>query len=118
MAEESRPPVVWVPNRGIHDYSDAERFGDVMLLTEGRIQRFAVGSLFQEIKEGLEEALSYDYLLVSSLSIVTSIATAILAHKFGRINYLMFCDGAYIERNIILDNPEEGNESCPRSTTG
>jgi len=103
MTEEIRKPIVWVANRGErHDYSDAERFGTLVFLTEGRIRRFSVGALFEDLKAGLEDAGPEDYLILSSLSILTNIATAILVHKFGRVNYLMYMDGVYVERNIRL----------------
>jgi hypothetical protein len=63
----------------------------------------------------MSDGIKEDFLLVSSLSILNSIASAIIARKFGVVNFLLFSDGKYILRSVNVDallntNEGEGNE--------
>jgi hypothetical protein len=106
---EIRHPRVYVPNRSFHDFSDANRFGELVYLTEGTQDRFKINDLYRRIGTKLEQAGPGDYLLISGPSTVNAIAASILAYKFGRINYLVY-DGAtarYVSRPIVLSQAEE-----------
>lgn len=96
----SNEPIVWVPNKAGHNFTDAERFGRLVYLTEGSINRYSANSMYRILSEQMEDASSTDYLLVSSLSILNSIASGILAYKFGLVNYLLFKNGIYLERSV------------------
>jgi len=95
--------IVFIPNKSPHDFSDALRFGRFVFLTEGSIGRYRTNTIFRDITDKMEEAMEDDHLLVASLSIISAIASAILAYRFGRVNYLLFRDGAYVERVVKLD---------------
>jgi hypothetical protein len=94
-------PIVYIPNKGSHNYSDAERFGELTFLTSGRIRKYDIDFLYGEMSKGMIDAQEQDYVLISSLPIVGSIACSVMAKKFGKVNLLLFCDGAYIERTFV-----------------
>ena len=96
-------PKVYIPNKGAHDYSDANRFGDFVFLTSGSVPRYNTESMYRELVEGMQDAEETDYLLISSLAILNALASAIMSRKFGRVNYLLFRDGEYIEKTVIID---------------
>jgi hypothetical protein len=96
-------PSVFVPNRGPYDYSAAERFGKLVFLTEGTVQRFAVGDLFRTIAEGMVNSSEDDYLLIYSLGILNALAASVLARRHGKINFLMYKNGEYMPRSVELD---------------
>ena len=96
-------PKVYIPNKGAHDYSDANRFGDIVFLTSGSVPRFYTESMYRELVEGMQDAEETDYLLISSLAILNALASAIMSRKFGRVNYLLFRDGEYIEKVVVID---------------
>ena len=98
-----RPPIVFIPNKSSHDFSDAHRFGDLVFLTVGTVKRYNTNSLYREMIDGLAGAEPQDYLLVSSLSILNLLAAAILSRKFGRLNLLLYCNGVYVERIVEID---------------
>ena len=98
-----RKPRVYVANRGSHDYSPAEQYGDIVFVTEGIVPRLDVNKLSQMVGEVLVGAEEGDFLLISGLSVVNSIAAGILARRFGRINFLLFHRGYYIEKNVLID---------------
>lgn len=97
---KNNEPIVWIPNKAGHNFSDAERFGRLIYLTEGTVNRYSANSMYREFSEQMEGASSEDYLLVSSLSILNSIASGILSYKFGLVNYLLFKNGVYLERSV------------------
>ena len=51
----------------------------------------------------MQDAEETDYLLISSLAILNALASAIMSRKFGRVNYLLFRDGEYIEKVVVID---------------
>lgn len=95
-------PTVWIPNNSGHDFSAAERWGNLRFLTEGSINRFAVADMHRSFVPALAESEPEDYLLVTSLTIMNVVAAAILAAKHGRLNLLLFHNAAYIERRLVL----------------
>ena len=98
-------PKVYIPNKSGQDFSSAEDFGEIIFLTEGLIaDRYGTNHLYMQFVDKMQDAEEEDYLAVSSLPILTAIATGVLVEKFGRINFLLFKDGKYIERNINFNN--------------
>lgn len=95
--------IVFIPNKSAHDFSDARRFGKFVFLTEGKLERYKTNTIFRDIDESMQDADGEDHLLIASLSIISAIASAILAYKFGRVNYLLFRDGSYVERVVKLN---------------
>ena len=99
----ARQPLIYVPNKGAHVLKDAERFGKLVFLTKGMVNRYAVLSLYRDIAEKMKDAQEEDYLLICSLTIINIIAAGILIRKFGKLNLLLFQNGSYIERNLDMD---------------
>ncbi len=97
---------VYVVNNGGHDYTDAERFGAVTFCTDHVIAKHDTAQMFRELNEALQDANHDDYILISSLATLCSIACSILAARFGEVHLLIFRDGKYIERSLMLDNEE------------
>ena len=104
MTKDTIRPTVWVPNKGALDYSSADRFGNIVYLTEGFIDRFQTGVLYRTLAEQLDKAKKDDYWMITSFTVINAIGTAILARKFGVINFLLWKDNAYIQRQIMVDN--------------
>lgn len=93
---------VYVANRSSHDYRPAYKFGELIFITKGDLNKFAVGELFRTFAEVLRDSTEDDFFLPTSLPILSSIGSAILAHKHGRVKYLLFRNGEYIVRTIDL----------------
>lgn len=104
-------PRVYIPNRGGHDYSPALKFGDLVFITEGYIDRWSTSQMYRSWVLALKDSSSTDYILETSLNTLCSIGAACFAHKHGRINLLLFKDGDYIERNIKVDQLLEGEQA-------
>lgn len=96
---------IYVTNKSGHDYSDAMRFGDeIVFLSEGRIKNpNAVNDLYRSLAAKLSSSAAEDYIVITSLPVLSALACAIMARKHGRLNLLVFRDGKYSERNISID---------------
>lgn len=98
---------VFIPNKGYHDYTDAKRYGELSFVTTGIQNKFGVANMARLWEDALADSLPTDYILQTSLSILTSIGIASFAMKHeGRVNVLLWQRGKYIERTIILNKGE------------
>lgn len=93
---------VYVINRSAHDFSAAEDFGEVIFLSEGPVNRYAVNNMARMFSEGLKNSDPEDYIVPCSLNVMNAVASAIFARKHGKLNLLLFKEGEYIERNLII----------------
>lgn len=95
-------PTVYIVNKGGHDFGPATKFGKLVFLSEGHYSPFAVDKIYREIAEKLRGSSSDDYILSTGLTIMNSIACSCFTHKHGRLNLLLYKDGKYISRTIII----------------
>lgn len=93
---------VYIVNKSSHDFSSAKSFGELIYLSEGRINRYATNNMVREFTELMKDSSPEDYVVPCSLNVMNSIAAAVFASKHGTLNLLLFKDGSYIERNHIL----------------
>jgi hypothetical protein len=93
---------VFIVNKSSHDFSAAEKYGELTFLSEGPMNRYATNNMVRLFTDALVESQPSDYIVPCSLNVMNSIACAIFAHKHGCLNLLLFKDGTYIERNHVL----------------
>jgi len=93
-------PTVYIINRSSHDYSAAMRFGKLEYLSEGTINKFNVNDMDRQFRERLSNSTPNDYLLLTSLTIMSTIAAIVFVEKHGKLNLLLFRSGDYIERRL------------------
>jgi len=101
---------VYIINRGGHDHSDAERFGELVFLSQGSINRYAASQIYRQFVDALRDSHSDDYILITGLSVMSSIACAIFSRLHGRLNLLLYRggNGKYVERKLVIDELLEG----------
>ena len=103
---------VWITNRSSHDFSGAERFGALRFLSEGMLRKRNVAFMVRKFEQALECSTPDDYLLPTSLSIMTALAAVVFVQKHGRLNLLIFEDGKYKARTVVFGKEkEDGNEA-------
>ena len=85
-----------------HDFSPAERFGNIVFLSEGPMNRYSTNNMHRKFTDAMEGSNGEDYIVPCSLNVMNSIACAIFAVKHGKLNLLLFKDGEYLERNLII----------------
>lgn len=95
---------VYVTNRGGHNYKAAEKYGEIVYITEGTLNRFATSTLYRAFIDGMADSQPGDYILITSMSIVNAIGAAVFARKHGHLNLLLYRSGEYILREIDIDS--------------
>ena len=100
-------PNVYIVNKSCHNFSAAKHFGNLVYMTEGTINRYAVSIIYREFIKFLDKSKPEDYLIVTGMSTMLSIACGILAAKHQRLNLLLYKNGRYLERTIMFDNEGE-----------
>lgn len=105
---------VYVVNDGGHDFSAAKRFGSLLFCTRGALSKFNVGQMYREVTEALQHSEPDDYILLTSLTTLCSVACAIFAVKHGRLNLLIFKDNDYVERHVVFNDNEIRNQNNER----
>ena len=93
---------VFVVNKSGHDFKDAERFGELVFLSQGKMDRYGITSVYREFVEILDKSDTDDYILLTGLTSMCSIACSIFAFKWGCLNLLLFKNNRYVERRLIL----------------
>jgi hypothetical protein len=93
---------VYVVNKSSHDFSAAKNFGRIVFLSEGPMNRYAANHMHRVFAKAMEYSRKCDYIVPCSLNVMNSIACAVFAHKHGVLNLLLFKEGDYIERNLVL----------------
>ncbi len=94
---------VFIVSNGGHDYSDAARYGEIVFCTDEVIKKDDVAQMYRVISESLNDAEADDFLLISSLTSLCTVAAAILAARFGELHLLLYKEGQYVQRDLILD---------------
>jgi len=62
--------------------------------------------MFRDFSYIMKGSNKRDYIVPCSLNVMNSVAAAIFAHKHGRLNLLLYKNGKYLERNLILEGGE------------
>lgn len=91
QVSQDRGPVVWVVNKAGHDYSDAERYGELKALTLDDINPLAVDRLANHLARGIASfAKPEDYVLVSGTPIITGLTFAMWLMHFDQLQVLQW----------------------------
>ena len=93
---------VFILNEGTHDYSSAEAFGELVYCTEGLLPKRDINRLFLELDRVLGDSDAKDLIMLSSLSSLCSVASAMMAAMHGEVHFLVYHDGRYYEETLIL----------------
>ena len=94
---------VFIVNKSAHDFSAADHFGDVVFLSAGPMNRYGCNNMYRTFSEAMKDSKDTDFIVPCSLNVMNSIACAIFARKHGKLNLLLFKNGEYLERNLIIE---------------
>lgn len=94
---------VFVPNKAGHDYSAAEERGELVFVTTGLQNRYDIRNMYRVWSEALKDSTPEDYIMLTGLNSLCSIGAAVFAKKHGRLNFLVYRNGKYILREVVLD---------------
>ena len=94
-------PKVYIVNKGAKDYTNAKQFGELIYLTDELIDKYDTNKLYMLFTKYLETSNSNDFIIITGLPVMSAIASSILASMHGKVNYLLFADGKYLERTVV-----------------
>lgn len=102
---ESKMQKVYIVNRSSHDFSPAKDFGELVFMSEGRLNRYSPNDMARTFLEAMSKSDPNDYILPCSLNIANIVAGAVFTAKHGRLNLLIFKPRTndYVERVLILN---------------
>lgn len=93
--EHPRPNArVFVTNLGFHDYTPAERWGELVAVTSGRENLKNTDRLEWEMQQVLKKMTDNDYLCISGSPVLAAIAVGFVLRRFGYVD-LLFWDALY-----------------------
>lgn len=97
---------VFVVNKSGHDFSPAKKYGELVYLSEGLMNRFQTNHMYRMFSDIMEDSSEDDYILISGLIQMNIIAASIMAYKHGRVNLLIYSerDQDYEQRELVMSN--------------
>lgn len=99
--------MIYVLNKGYHNYSEADKFGSSIYVTEGPVPVFKQDKLVHMLKETFEcFNQTDDYVLLSGPVILSVLSIAMLLKRFEFVNILLFDAKrqSYVVRQIKSEN--------------
>ena len=82
---------VWVVNERYHQYNNAERYGALHPLTQGKVNIFRIDSLIAELTDKLNKlARKEDYILISGYALINALAIHYFLTRFGTARTLVW----------------------------
>jgi hypothetical protein len=97
-------PKVYILNRGAHDFSAAEKYGELIYCTDGQLGKYNVSQMVRECEAAMVDSTPADYILLTSLATLCSVACAYFVFKHGRLNLLIYKNDGYVKREVVFDN--------------
>ena len=106
---------VFIGNQSGHDFSPSSKYGYPVYVTKGLVNRFSVNYMARRWAFALLSSKKEDYILLTSLTILTVVGAAIFAYLHGSLNLLLYRNGKYINRTIdfkeLFLSLKEGNQT-------
>ena len=82
-------PKVYIVNHAGHDYSAAQRWGDLVSITAGHVSQGSLDRLCYDVSLHIGKSSPLDWLLPSGLLVLNVIASAIWLRKHGELRLLI-----------------------------
>ena len=98
---------VYIVNSAGHNFSAAKRYGELVYLSDGPMNRYGTNNIIRQFSEKMKNSSPGDHIVLCSLNVMNSLACAIFAAMHKQVNLLLFKDGSYIERSHVLKGGEE-----------
>lgn len=98
---KQRRPRVYVINNSGHDFARASEFGDIIYLSEGVVDFTNVNLQYRWFVEKMWDSTPDDYILVTSLHSMCTIAGWIMGILGHPLRLLLHDKGHYVQREIV-----------------
>jgi len=91
-------PKIYVPNDSGHDFSKAEEYGELVVLTRGILGKYQITSMFRSMEEAIRDSSPDDYILMCGPSVMQAVICSMFAYLHGGLNLLLFKTGSEGDR--------------------
>ena len=97
---------VWVVNYSGHKIHKAKQYGEIVILTRGKVNVFQGDRLMYELVEQMKDIIEEDYILISGTPILNVFVLTIALTLIGKVNYLLYDarDNEYYIRTLIAED--------------
>lgn len=103
-------PKVFIVSDSGHDFSQAEKYGELVILSVGKIGKYQVTGMFREFEELLSASSPDDYILVSGPIVFNAIACSMFSYLHGCLNLLIWGDDGYVHRRLVIERLKKKGE--------
>jgi|GraSoiStandDraft_4_1057263.scaffolds.fasta_scaffold120446_2 hypothetical protein len=96
---------VFVTNFAGHDYTKAERYGEIVYITKGYVSFFSLDRIKYRVCEALQGSTEDDWLLLSGIPMICVVAACYWLWKHDKVKLLVHdkrSDGNY--RELIISD--------------
>lgn len=95
-------PNVYVINDSGHDYSGAGKFGKLVVISRGRVNKLHLTEMYRDFYDFLKDSTKRDFIVQSGPTIMCMVAVAMFAAMHGRINLLIWSElrQSYVVRRL------------------
>ncbi len=106
MSEERKSKVYVANFQADRDFTQAEKFGEVVFITQGYLDLKKLDKFRLAFEEFLERADASDYIILTGPSVIKALVIVIWYAKFGYVNILSWNkrENIYIHNVVGLDN--------------
>lgn len=110
---------VWIVNDAGHDFSCAQKFGELIVLTEGLVNIFDVDRIQATLVQKLAEFKKDDFLLLTGSTILNVLAVGIIQHKYDFAQVLIYNAKyrKYVPREIHTLKEVKNASTTPKNQT-
>lgn len=108
---------VYIVAKGLHSWTAAEQYGELVFLSTSPIGRTGVSNMVRLFAPKLKGSDPEDYIIITGLTVMCSIACTLFALRHKRLNLLLF-DAAgdkYVKRVLMLDDLEQVEQELNES---
>lgn len=85
-----KKPNVYVVSKGFHDWREAMKWGNVIFLAKGQMDRLDSSAMLRLFLPVMSQAGPDDMIVLSGLTVMCSVATGIYAAKYGYVTFLLW----------------------------
>lgn len=96
-------PKVYILNKGAHDFSAAKRYGELVYCTTGTLSKYNTSHMVRLLTDAMEGSTKEDFILLTSLTSLCSIACSLFSVKHRCLNLLIYQEDGYVARKIVFE---------------
>jgi hypothetical protein len=98
---------VLIVNDSGHDFSLAEKYGQLTIMSKGLIDRYNITGMKRAFDQHIEASGPEDFILHTGPGVMSAVACSMFASKHGRLNILLWRaeeDGndRYVHRKVVF----------------